>query len=137
MVTRMNNEPDKQLQTAIDNLSLILKLWIPVLAEIKKMNQALETLPNNLTILQSQINKLNLANANLKKNSLSPERLEQICQLQGFELKLQALSNNLDGELPQLVKLEKQIGNLIALKERVEALQEQCQINQAKHLKKV
>jgi hypothetical protein len=133
----MNNEPDKQLQTAIDNLSLILKLWIPVLAEIKKMNQALETLPNNLTILQSQINKLNLANANLKKNSLSPERLEQICQLQGFELKLQALSNNLDGELPQLVKLEKQIGNLIALKERVEALQEQCQINQAKHLKKV
>ncbi len=133
----MNNEQDKQLQTALDNLALILNLWIPVLAEIKKMNQALETLPNNLSLLQSQVNKLNQANVHIKKNPLPPERLEQIRQLQGFELKLQALTNNLDGKLPQLVKLEEQIGNLIVLRERVEALQEQCQINQAKYLKKV
>jgi predicted nucleic acid-binding Zn-ribbon protein len=133
----MNNEQDKQLQTAIDNLALILKLWIPVLAEIKKMNQALETLPNNLSLLQSQINKLNQANAYIKKNTLPQERLEQIRQLQGFELKLQALTNNVEGELPQLIKLEEKIGNLISLREKVEALQDQCQLNQAKFIKKV
>lgn len=132
----MNNEQDKQLQTTLENLALILKLWIPVLTEIKKMNQTLEKLPDNFSLLQRQINKLSQANTYIKKNPLPPEHLEQIRQLQGFELKLQALTNNLDCELPQLVKLEKQIGNLIALRERVEALQEQCQINQAKYVKK-
>ncbi|NJK47931.1 hypothetical protein HC931_06920 [Candidatus Gracilibacteria bacterium] len=136
MATPMNNEQDKQLQTTLENLALILKLWIPVLTEIKKMNQTLEKLPDNFSLLQRQINKLSQANTYIKKNPLPPEHLEQIRQLQGFELKLQALTNNLDCELPQLVKLEKQIGNLIALRERVEALQEQCQINQAKYVKK-
>ncbi|NJP18713.1 MAG: hypothetical protein HC763_06915 [Hydrococcus sp. CRU_1_1] len=128
MATPMNNEQDKQLQTTLENLALILKLWIPVLTEIKKMNQTLEKLPDNFSLLQRQINKLSQANTYIKKNPLPPEHLEQIRQLQGFELKLQALTNNLDCELPQLVKLEKQIGNLIALRERVEALQEQCQL---------
>lgn len=133
----MSNEQEKQLKTAIDNLALILKLWVPVLTEIKKMNQALETLPNNLSLLQSQVHQLNQANTYIKQNSLPPERLEQIRQLQGFELNLQALTNNLDSELPQLAKLEEKIGNLIALRERVEAIQEQCNINQSKYLKKV
>jgi hypothetical protein len=133
----MSNVQNQQLQTAIDNLALILQLWVPVLAEIKQMNQALETLPNNLSILQNRVNKLNQANTYIQKNSLSQERLEQIHQLQGFEIKLQALTNNLDGEIPQLIKIEKQIGDLLALKERVEALQEQCQINQTKFMKKV
>jgi hypothetical protein len=116
----MSNVQNQQLQTAIDNLALILQLWVPVLAEIKQMNQALETLPNNLSILQNRVNKLNQANTYIQKNSLSQERLEQINQLQGFE-----------------IKIEKQIGDLLALKERVEALQEQCQINQTKFMKKV
>jgi hypothetical protein len=133
----MSNVQNQQLQTAIDNLALILQLWVPVLAEIKQMNQALETLPNNLSILQNRVNKLNQANTYIQKNSLSQERLEQIHQLQGFEIKLQSLTNNLDGEIPQLIKIEKQIGDLLALKERVEALQEQCQINQTKFMKKV
>jgi predicted nucleic acid-binding Zn-ribbon protein len=137
MVTQMSNGQNKQLQTAIDNLALILQLWVPVLEEIKKMNQTLESLPNNLSILQDRINKFNQANTYIQKTTLSQESLKQIERLQGVETQLQFLTNNLDGEIPQLLKIEKQIGNLIALRERVEALQEQCQINQAKYLKKV
>jgi DNA repair exonuclease SbcCD ATPase subunit len=133
----MENHSKDQLQKALENLNLILEMWIPVLHEIKNMNRQLDTLPANVSLLQEKISLLNQASLHAPKNAIAPERSQQIQRIQAIEPKLQILMNSLGTEITQLHDLEQKIGNLIALRERIEALQEQYQTNSTPSFKKV
>ena len=75
--------------------------------------------------------------AQMQKNAIAPDRLLQIQRIQAIEPKLQILMNSLGTEITQLHDLEQKIGNLIALRERIEALQEQYQTNSTPSFKRV
>lgn len=122
----MNNIQSAGLQIALENLNNILDLWIPVLDELKKVKQEIEQLPNNVSYVKGKINLLQLEFSLKEQN----EQRQAIAKFENLAPKLQVLSDNLTLELPQLLEIEKKIGNLIALRERIEALQESLAVNQ-------
>lgn len=121
------DESNSSLQRQIENLTAIIELWVPVLEEMKTLQRSLEDLPVSLEHLRQQLNAINQDKLQLQKNQPPETQLQKTSQFKKLEPKLQISAASLEAALPQLVVLEKKIKNLIALKERLEALQESVQ----------
>jgi hypothetical protein len=132
----MNNFNKAILQSELKSLIIIIELWIPVLAAMKKTLEDLEQLPINLAILKHQLSKLEQASY-IYRQRLNSQGLETLDKsiifsqtqdtitLEKIEPKFQALIGKLEAAIPSLLALERKIGDLIALRERIEALQEE------------
>ena len=117
----MKNLNHKSLQFQIENLIPILELWIALLEETHKTQRNLEELPAHLEYLKQQINVVKL---NKSRASASHQPKISEFESQEVDFKLKTLLNNLEAKLPQLITMDKKINDLVALRERLEALQE-------------
>ena len=125
------SEYTSRLQRQIESLSAIIELWVPVLEEMKTMQRNLEELPVSLEQLKQQLAALDQDKLHQESESETAQQLQEVNKIQKLEPKLRNSVNNLEAALPQLAVLEKKIRNLIALKERLEALQENVQSSQS------
>jgi predicted nucleic acid-binding Zn-ribbon protein len=122
----MNSLQTIELQKALENLNRMLDLWVPLLNEIKKMKQEIEQLPQEVSRFKGKIDLLKLE----LSLSQQEEQRQAIAKLQNCSPKLQQLGDNLALGLTQILEIEKKIGNMIALRERIEALQESLATSQ-------
>jgi hypothetical protein len=106
----------KQLQGQVESLILIIELCLPFRSQIETTQGKFNILPDELRQLKQQLQWLQEERS---QNYL----LES--QVQETEFKLDFLTNDLEGILINLTILKDKINNLVVLKERLEALQEE------------
>lgn len=134
----MSDVSNQKLQKEIETLINIIQLWIPVLDQMKSMHHNLEALPNDLILLRQQLNYLiqldhltetqREADAGGKPHqAITSTQKSDFNNILTAQEKLQKLISSLNGTFPQLLILERKISNLVALKEKLEAIQEKNQ----------
>jgi hypothetical protein len=106
------------IQRQITSLIPLIELYITLLTEIELTKNKLNILPAELKSLKKQANFLSLKSDQKSADDLQPE-------LQQAEFNLDSLVDDLDEILINLVTFECKLKNVIALKERLEALQEE------------
>ena len=102
-------------QRHVNSLLPIVELYIASIADIEKISDRLNDLPEKLKTLQQQAELLNLNTA----QSTSDSEL----QLQQTEFILDSLVDDLDRVSTNFSKFEYKLKNIVALQERLEALQ--------------
>ncbi|MEL6911528.1 MAG: hypothetical protein AAFO85_15155 [Cyanobacteria bacterium J06598_4] len=102
-------------QRHVNSLLPIVELYIASIADIEKISDHLNDLPEKLKTLQQQAELLNLNTA----QSTSDSEL----QLQQTEFILDSLVDDLDRVSTNFSKFEYKLKNIVALQERLEALQ--------------
>lgn len=119
----MKNLNHKSLQFQIENLIPILELWVSLLEETNKAKKNLEELPAHLEYLKEQTNAAKLNKSRISISSVShPSKTDEL-ESQKVDF-IKTLMSDLEAKLPQLITLDHKINNLVALRERLEALQE-------------
>ncbi|MGL6341235.1 MAG: hypothetical protein ACRC80_19100 [Waterburya sp.] len=106
------------IQRQVTSLIPIIELYITLIKEIEQTKNKLNILPVELKSLKKQADLLNLKSAHKSADDLQPE-LEQT------EFKLDSLVDDLDEVFINLVTFECKLKNIIALRERLEAIQEE------------
>lgn len=116
----MKKTSHKNLQRQIENLITLIELCIPLNEEVDRAKAKLTSLPIELEQLKKQAE---LLKAESQTNpSASHSRSSKI---EETEFKLDFVVNDLDGLVLYLATLQEKIGNLVVLRERIEALQEE------------
>lgn len=118
----MKNLCRQNLQLQIESLIPIMELWISFLEETRKTQSELKKLPDTLEYLKQQAITLDLKESRWSISNQSKNSESEISQ--EVELHLQTLIGDLDAALPKLIIMESKISDLVALKERLEALKE-------------
>ena len=122
----------KNVHRQITNLISLIELCLPFTEEINETKNRLKFLPDKLEYLKAQAE-------HLKQKTHSVSTKDSICygdraneangynlwEIENTELELDFLVTNLEDTLIYLERLKGQIENLVVLKERVEALQEE------------
>ena len=125
----MKETSHKNTQRQIANLIPTIELLLPLLEEVNKTQNSLSTLPNELKYLkeQEQYFKLKAFSPDLDMRHVAKELLHSACNLktEDTEIKLDFLVSNLEDTLLNLLVLKERISDLVVLRERVEALQEE------------
>jgi hypothetical protein len=106
------------IQRQVTSLIPIIELYISLITDIEQTKNKLNILPAELKNLKKQSNLLNIQSWQKSANDLQPE-------LQQTEFQLDSLVDDLDEVLINLVTFECKLKNVIALKERIEAIQEE------------
>lgn len=108
----------KNLQRQITNIIPIIELCLPLIKEIEQAKNKLNILPSELENLKQQLEYLKLEPSQATSNdSQSP--------IKETESKLDFVVDDLEVILANLTTLDSKINNLIVLKERLEAIQEE------------
>ena len=108
----------KNLQRQITNIIPIIELCLPLIEEIEQAKNKLNILPSELENLKQQLEYLKLEPSQATSNdSQSP--------IKETESKLDFVVDDLEVILANLTTLDSKINNLIVLKERLEAIQEE------------
>lgn len=133
----------KNVHRQITNLISLIELCLPFTEEINQTKARLNFLPGKLEYLKRQAEYLNekISYSVDTKDSISiyysdrvaeakPHRVSiansySLWEIEDAELELDFLVTNLEDTLNYLERLKKQIEDLVVLKERVEALQEE------------
>ena len=114
----MKNICHQNVKRRVNSLFPIVELYIDLTADVEKISKQLNVLPAELEILQHQADLLNLKSAqNFTKDSE--------LQLQQTEFILDSLVDDLDRISNSFGAFEYKLNNIMALKERLEALQEE------------
>ena len=111
----------KNLQHQIENLIPIIELYLLLIEEVNKTQHKLKSLYPELKQLKQQAEFLKAEETQLSHGS--PTYNSQL-KIQETELKLAFLVNDLQAILIHLATFNYKINNVVALKERLEALQE-------------
>ena len=113
----------QNLQCQISNLISIVEMYIPLIEEIDKSKQKLSALPTELDNLKQQLEFLQLQSSQTNfynsQNSVVPSSIKET------DSKLDFLVDDLEGIFVYLTTFECKLKNLIVLKERLEAVQEE------------
>ncbi len=124
------------LHNEFNNLIVIIELWIPVLEQLQKMHEHLQELPLELSLLKKQLQQLKRAEYCYRSN-FNEKELKTVSKKVVFFQKNQTIIieptfqdsiERLETAMPRLKDLEYKIGNLLALRERIEALQQQINV---------
>ena len=125
----MKETHHRNTQRQIANLIPMIELCLPLMEEVDRTRSNLSCLTERLEYLQKQAQHLNL-----QAPLADPERLgdrteltdrDRPLKIEDTEFELDFLVNNLENTLLNLVVLKDSISNVVVLKERVEALQEE------------
>ena len=114
----MKQTHHQDLQRQISNLVAIIEMYIPLIEQVKKSKLKLDILPAELENLKQQLNLLETSSF-LETLYYSSDRIQET------ESKLDFLVDDLEGILVDLTTVDRQVKNLVALKERLEAVQEE------------
>jgi hypothetical protein len=106
------------IQRQVTSLIPIIELNITLITAIEETKNKLNILPNELKSLKKQADLLNLKSAQKSADDLQSE-------FQQAEFKLDSLVDDLDEVFINLVTFECKLKNIIALRERLEAVQEE------------
>ncbi len=113
----------QNLQCQITNLISIVEMYIPLIEEIDKSKKKLSALPTELDNLKQQLEFLKLQSSQTNfydsQNSVLPSPIKET------DSKLDFLVDDLEGIFVYLTTFESKLKNLIVLKERLEAVQEE------------
>lgn len=121
----------KNVYRQITNLISLIELCLPFTEEINKTKERLNFLPTRLEYLKKQAEYLKQKTSYLGNNSTcySDRAMRSnsynLWEIEDTELELDFLVTSLEDTLNYLEFIKKQIGDLVVLKERVEALQEE------------
>ena len=132
----------KNVHRQITNLISLIELCLPFTEELNKTKTRLNFLPSKLEYLKRQAEYLNekISYSVNTKDSISIYYSDRVAEakphrdsisngynwkIEDAELELDFLVTNLEDTLNYLERLKKQIEDLVVLKERVEALQEE------------
>jgi hypothetical protein len=108
----------KDIHRQITSLIPIIELCMTLTTSIERTNNKLNTLPEELEKLRKQANFL-------KSRSSEKPTLALLSQLEQTEFELDSLVDDLDKILLDLIGFDRKLKNIIALKERLEAIQEE------------
>jgi hypothetical protein len=108
----------KDIHRQITSLIPIIELCMTLTTSIEQTNNKLNILPEELEKLREQANFLK------SKSSQNPSPA-LLSQLQETEFELDSLVDDLDKILLDLISFDGKLKNIIALKERLEAIQEE------------
>ncbi len=113
----------QNLQCQITNLISIVEMYIPLIEEIDKSKKKLSALPTELDNLKQQLEFLKLQSSQTNfydsQNSVLPSPIKET------DSKLDFLVDDLEGIFVYLTTFESKLKNIIVLKERLEAVQEE------------
>ncbi|WP_319422621.1 hypothetical protein [Pleurocapsa sp. FMAR1] len=113
----------QDLQRQIVNLISIVEMYIPLIEEIDKSKNKLSALPTELDSLKQQLEFLKLQSSQTNfydsQNSILPSPIKET------DIKLDFLVDDLEGIFVYLTTFESKLKNIIVLKERLEAVQEE------------
>ena len=121
----------KNVHRQITNLISLIELCLPFTEEISNTKNRLKFLPDKLEYLKAQAEYLDRKFYTVNADSISHSdrvretRGHNLWEIEDTELELDFLVTSLEDTLIYLEHLKEQINNLIVLKERVEALQEE------------
>jgi hypothetical protein len=125
----MKETSPKNTQRQVANLIPTLELLIPLLKEVNKTQNNLSSLPKQLEYLkeQEQYFKLKASSQDLDMRHVAKELLHSAgnFKTEDIEIKLDFLVSDLESTLLNLLVLKDRISDLVVLRERVEALQEE------------
>ena len=107
------NQQHHNLQQQTEDLMMIIEHFLALLEKINRMQDNLQSLPAELDKLKACADILKLESS--QKSSIPTKAIE---------LKLDIVTDNLEITLNNLATVEYQINNALALKERLEAIQE-------------
>ena len=116
----MKKTSHKNLQRQIGNLITLIELCLPLIEEVDRAKAKLTSFPTELEQLKKQAELLKVA---AYTNSVDSQ--SRSSQIEETEFELDFLVNDLEGFLLHLATLQHKINNLTALRERIEALQEE------------
>ena len=112
----------QNLQRQITNLISIVEMYIPLIEEIEQSKHKLSALPTELDSLKQQLEflKLQSSQTNLyDSQNFLPSPIKET------DSKLDFLVDDLEGIFVYLTTFESKLKNLLVLKERLEAVQEE------------
>ena len=123
----------KNVHRQITNLISLIELCLPFTEEISNTKERLNFLPSKLEYLKKQaecLKQKTSSSVNTGDSTYSNDRSNKAnsysqLEIENTELELDFLVTSLEDTLIYLEHLKKQIGDLVVLKERVEALQEE------------
>ena len=133
----MKETSQKNIQRQIANLIPLIELCLPFAKEINKTQDKLNALPDRIERLKKQAKLLEVKmscksslDSPIADSQLRPFEYKTLgnasrSQIEATELELDYLVNDLDEVLVHLANFKYKIANLIVLRERVEALQEE------------
>ena len=113
----------KNLQRQIANLIPIIELCIALTEQMEQTQHKLNFLPNELQNLKKQAEILKLESSKINLNSAPNFNLES--QVKETEFKLDFLVDDLEVIFISLVTFNRQLKNIVALQERLEAVQQE------------
>ena len=112
----------QDIQRQIADLIPIIEHCLPLIERSQQIQEKLQSLPTDLEQLKKVAYFLNLDSVQNAKTLTESDRLVSI---ETTEYKLDSLVDDLEGILIYLATLEHQLKNVLALKERLEATQEE------------
>ena len=123
----------KNVHRQITSLISLIELCLPFTEEISNTKERLNFLPSKLEYLKKQAECLkqktpysvNTGDSTYYNDSSNRANSYSQLEIENTELELDFLVTSLEDTLIYLEHLKKQIGDLVVLKERVEALQEE------------
>ena len=122
----------RNIHRQINNLIPIIELCLPFMDDIDLLQNKLNFLPNELEYLKRQAEYLkqkadsaDSQTADSYHSQLDRDNVQQQFKIEDAEFELDFLVNHLEDILISLMVVRKQINNLVVLRERVEALQEE------------
>ncbi len=118
----MNKVSQISLQRQVGNLISIVEICLPIIEKIKQTQSELDCLPDELDRLKQQAEFLQLG---LSPNTSSSFRSYLESDIKNTEFHLDALVDDLERILANLAFLDLDIRNLLVLKEKLEAIQEE------------
>lgn len=133
----MKETSQKNIQRQIANLIPLIELCLPFAKEASKTQYKLNALPDRVERLKKQAKLLEVEvscksslDSRVVDSQLRPLDYKTFgnasrSQIEAVELELDSLVNDLDEILVHLANFKYKIANLIVLRERVEALQEE------------
>lgn len=108
----------KNLERQVNNLIPLVELYLPLIEKLHHTQNELNSLPEQLDSLKQQAQLL-------KTESLLATSLNSKLEIDETEFKIDSLVDDLDQILACLDVLDLDLKNVLALKEKVEAIQEE------------
>lgn len=118
----MKQNQRKNTQRQIADLIPIIELCLPLIKKLNTTQDKLKFLPTELELLQNQAKLIDLE-MSLEENRSVDSDSQLISETNEFEL--DSIVNDLEGIFIYLTTLDDGLKNLLALKERLEAIQEE------------
>lgn len=114
----MKQTRHQDFQRQITNLIPIIEMYIPLIEEVEKSKNKLNMLPTQLENLKQKLEFLKLESSPTISDNL-PSKIQET------EFEIDFLVDDLEGILVHLTSFDRQVKNLIAIRERLEAVQKE------------